>query len=158
MNQNKDMRGIIILVLISLNSFAQGDLKDYLIPAGSVFISGISEGLNHTLIYTYYNFKDKHPTANDKFWNPDLSWRNKYKKWPEDTRAAFLFSKSILVPLTDADHLSRAVSRWSGMIGFSYRFTIIGVKQKWYIYLINGLALYSINRIGFNLSYQFYKP
>lgn len=44
--------------------------------------------------------------GNDKFWNPSVSWKNKYKDWDGgDRRAKFPFSKTTLVFLTDGWHL-----------------------------------------------------
>lgn len=40
-----------------------------------------------------------------EWWNPDVSWRNKYKNYPEDKRPAFPGAMTALVFLTDAWHL-----------------------------------------------------
>lgn len=41
----------------------------------------------------------------DPFWDPKLSWTNKYKNYPADKRAKFFGSKTFLVFLTDGWHL-----------------------------------------------------
>lgn len=46
---------------------------------------------------------------NAKFWNPAISWKNKYKNWPDDKREKFLGSTTIFVGLTDAWHLFQSL-------------------------------------------------
>ncbi|HMN90249.1 MAG TPA: hypothetical protein PKD70_06110 [Saprospiraceae bacterium] len=43
------------------------------------------------------------------WWNPAVSWRNKYKNWPNDARPAFPFAKTALVFLTDAWHFAKCL-------------------------------------------------
>jgi len=46
-------------------------------------------------------FKDFDP----QFWNPNVSWMNKYTDWPDDPTPAFFLADTALVWLTDAWHL-----------------------------------------------------
>ena len=42
---------------------------------------------------------------NPQWWDPDISWMNKYKDWPDDPSPAFFLADTALVWLTDAWHL-----------------------------------------------------
>jgi len=160
------MKNLILfaIILISAHCSAQTYLIkvveqpkpiDLLLPATSVFIGGLADGINATLLFRYANFQEKHPNANPDFWNPDISWKRKYKDWDNgDKRARFPLSKGPLVGLTDGQHMTRGFARWGNLIGFSYRGASLGKGRKWYVYVINGAALYTINRIGFELSYN----
>ena len=67
-------------------------------------LAGMSEGVMDTLQFHYsisifYNFKNK------LFWNPQISWQNKYKNGDPTDGPKFLFSTNLLVGLTDGWHL-----------------------------------------------------
>lgn len=77
----------IIFTLLSLLSI-QGksqqllDYSTYKIqptPVILCFFGGAFKGYSDVLNYHYSNFKKIHPNINDQFWNPELSWTNKYK-------------------------------------------------------------------------------
>lgn len=70
-----------------------------LLFALSAFLKGICD----TLQFHFYTsvFADKKPM----FWNPQVSWRNKYKDYPTDPRPRFFGATTFLVALTDAWHL-----------------------------------------------------
>lgn len=42
------------------------------------FASGSTWGLHELLTHDYATFKAFAPRANDQFWNPAISWKNKY--------------------------------------------------------------------------------
>jgi len=67
-------------------------------------IAGTADGYNQNIIH--------HRFGIDKpFWDNKTSWQRKYKSWPEDTRAAYPFSKNLLVWTTDGFHLTRMINR-----------------------------------------------
>lgn len=45
----------------------------------------------------------------EEYWNPAISWKNKYKDWPSDPRPAFPGATTWLVSLTDAWHLLKTM-------------------------------------------------
>ena len=142
---------------VAVESPRRGKSIDIIIPALATFAGGFSDGINSTLIFHYGNFKKKHPGADPEFWDPDISWKNKYRNWDQgNTKAAFPLSKSLLVSITDGQHLTAAAARWSSWAGFYYRGAILGHKKKWYVYFLNGMAMYAINRVGFEMSYNMY--
>ena len=76
---------IIMLIFFEIgNIHAQKDppMYGYKIQPSTIvllYFSGFFNGYRDVLNYHYYVFKDHHPNANDQFWNPAISWKNKYK-------------------------------------------------------------------------------
>ncbi len=115
------------------------------------FLSGASDGLNQTLNYHYPAFEAKHPNANAQYWNPQLSWTNKYRNYPEDSRAAFPLSKTALVWATDAHHLTRTLDR--GFLVASLTINFSQPKKKWYWYPMEAAGIMLVRSIGFHAVY-----
>lgn len=74
-----------------------------------LFLSGICEGMVEALRFRYQSVKRLLNTS-DRFWNPAISWKNKYKNGDPAQGAKFLFSTNALVWLTDGYHLMNFVS------------------------------------------------
>jgi hypothetical protein len=118
-----------------------------------IFISGFSEGLMDLLQFHYHssiikNFK------NNIFWDPSISWKNKYKNGDPNYGEKFLFSTTLFVSLTDGWHLFKLIKNISIFIGAS----AIGYLSKDLIMLI---SLIIISRafygLGFSISYYLLK-
>jgi hypothetical protein len=67
---------------------------------------GLFEGIMDKLQFHYNksifkNFKNK------QFWNPKISWKNKWKNGDKDKGEKFLFSSTLFVFTTDAWHLAK---------------------------------------------------
>ena len=65
--------------------------------------AGLSEAVMDTLQFHFY--KSPFAKYNNQFWNPQLSWRNKYKKGDPSLGPKFPGSTTIFVSLTDGWHL-----------------------------------------------------
>lgn len=75
-----------------------------------IFIAGMSKGVSDTLQFHYPKSVFNTFTNHEQYWNPAISWKNKYKDYDQgDTREAFLFSRSLLVWQTDAWHLVQTI-------------------------------------------------
>lgn len=133
------------LVLTAKSCDAQPfKLRDHIAPAAAVFVAGGFEGAMDGLQFHY----DKP----DYFWNPDISWQNKYKN--RDVAQGKTFAGKYLVWTTDGWHLMKAgrnASIFTGFMLHPYR------RQKWYWYIVEGVAYWAVNRAGFNLVYSLYK-
>jgi len=86
-------------------------------------IAAFSESIMDTLQFHYYNsifklFKNK------LFWNPEISWRNKYKNGNPLDGEKFLFSKTLLVGLTDGWHLFKLIRNFSLFFGIFLIFNL----------------------------------
>ena len=69
-------------------------------------ISGMSEGINNTLLFRYKKFKERFPNAEDQYWNPEISWENK------NNRGSNIF-RNMLSFLTDGFHLTKFIQYWT---------------------------------------------
>lgn len=74
-----------------------------------ISLAGFFNGVSDTLIFHYeksifIEFK------NQSFWNPTISWENKYKNGDPFSGERFIFSTTLLVSLTDALHLSKTLT------------------------------------------------
>lgn len=93
------------------------------------FGAGFFGGIGDQLQFHYYDSVfpqkggEKFLWGGRQYWDPQLSWRNKYNSFPEDRSEAFPLSKSALVWVTDGWHLSNSLERTA------HRFTIITYVQ-----------------------------
>ncbi|MFI5404891.1 MAG: hypothetical protein ACHQ1D_00110 [Nitrososphaerales archaeon] len=70
----------------------------------SFFIAGMLDGFNEELTHHYLQVKEQFPCMHDEWWDPAISWKNKYTaKWP--------FAKTLFVGPTDAYHSTRTLNK-----------------------------------------------
>lgn len=118
----------------------------------SAYVSGFAEGMQDAISFHYNDFKGVHPSVNDQFWNPEISWKNKWKNGDKSQGEKFFGSSSFLVWTADAWHGLKAINR-VGTIGASIIIPI-GTKKKWTYYAKELAIGYLINRAGFYTSYN----
>ena len=53
--------------------------RNHVVTGGLVFLAGASKGFNETLMFHWKGFKHGFPGASTRWFNPNESWRNKYK-------------------------------------------------------------------------------
>jgi hypothetical protein len=85
----------------------------------------------------------------NQFWNPDISWVNKYKNG--DVSQGMTFRGKYLVFTTDGWHLMKF---GRNMFIMGAIVTNFGEKRKWWVYVVEGVSYWAINRAGFNLVYH----
>ncbi|OJI07735.1 hypothetical protein BK004_00500 [bacterium CG10_46_32] len=74
-----------------------------------VFIAGMAKGVSDTLQF-HYGTSVFSSFQNEQWWNPEVSWKNKYRDYDNgDNREAYLLSRSLLVWRTDAWHLAQTI-------------------------------------------------
>jgi hypothetical protein len=105
--------------------------------------SGIFEAIMDKIQF-HYN-KSIFP-KNSLFWNPELSWKNKYK---DDLKTPKFFgSTTFFVIFTDAWHLLKSLSKYFIIGGF----ILVGYYNLlWYI-----IPFYIYNRIIFELFFRYF--
>ncbi len=89
-----------------------------------------------------------------KFWNPKISWKNKYKKGVKALGPAFFLSTGMLVAFTDGWHLFKStmiVLLASSVILFSHAHFIHILNNIW----LNGLCWMCIYGIAWNVPFSF---
>jgi len=141
-------------------------MKLYLPIAILLFIAGLSNGLHETILHHYSS--SRLPQQGEKWhdWlNPGSSWELKYKDWPDDKRAAFPGSKTVLVFLTDAYHLTKFI--YHGCIRAALVIVLISFIGQLYHWTrlkrwLYGVAIWfiaaGIQAIGFHLLYTLILP
>ena len=73
-------------------------------PIATMFLAGAANGLNQDLLFHYHEFESTFPNANPQFWDPDLSWRNKYLNGDPAQGEKFPGSSTIFAGFTDGYH------------------------------------------------------
>jgi hypothetical protein len=145
----------LYLILCNLSSHAQWKIDRNKIVTGSLmFVAGGAKGFNETLQFHYDNFKKVFPGANDHWFNPDISWQNKYKHNDPAEGARFPLSTSVLVFVTDQYHLNNFIQR----AGITAAIVLkIGHKQKFKYYVYDFLYYTACYQAGFALTYYSFK-
>ncbi len=157
---------ICLLLLIFLTPVqAQRKWKDYLLPGSSMFVSGMLDGTTESLSFHYNNgFKVHFPKINNQFWDPSVSWQNKYTNGNPDLGAKFPGSTTVFVCTTDGYHLLRALKRSVDGLTLAYYINESVQKinscpeykhgrKKWKNTVVDFLILTAIRSAGFNLTY-----
>jgi hypothetical protein len=113
-------------------------------------LSGAFEGVMDTLQFHYvsskfYNFNNK------TFWDPQISWMNKYKNNDSTMGEKFLGSTTIFVGLTDAWHLFKLFRNLSIFIGI---FFIAIIPSSIIMTLIYILIIRTVFGLSFTLFYK----
>jgi len=89
-----------------------------LFSATLIVLSAIFEAIIDTISF-HYNKSIFTKIKNPGFWNPEWSWRNKYKHYDPIFGERFFLSTSLFVCLTDAWHLFKMLSKvfaWTSLI------------------------------------------
>jgi hypothetical protein len=135
------------------------NLKPYIVPCTSMFLSGALDGTIETLSFHYCNgFKSVFPNANDQFWNAAVSWTNKYKNGCPLEGPKFTGSTTYLVSLTDAYHALRTARNYTTTLTVVYylnSFRHASNKPKLGKIIKDVLLLAAIRNLGFFATYSF---
>ena len=140
------------MLLPSLQLNAQNILQKYIVSSTLLFAGGCSDGMAETMKFRYPEFKKVFPNSNDQFWDPSISWENKYKDNNPDQGPKFFGSTTIFVGVTDSYHMTRTL-RNSFVFG-AIAFKIGEPKQKWYYYVGEFIAGGLIYKAGFWATYE----
>lgn len=127
--------------------------KRTLIGCSIAFVGGVANGYHETITYHYSKFKAIHPNANDQFWDPKISWLNKYENYRlYGEKEKYFGSTTFLAWTTDAKHLL-SVSSNTSILGATCIITI-GEKRKWWEYAIDIAAISLARSAGFHMIYS----
>jgi len=115
-----------------------------------MFVAGAADGLSQDLLFHYHEFERSTGATNHQYWNPDLSWRNKYRNGDPTQGAAFWGSTTFFVGLTDGYHACRSVRDLMVVIAIATSDKPLGKKQVAYRAFTYSLAYGA----GFTLVYD----
>jgi hypothetical protein len=125
--------------------------KNKAVTGGLVFLAGASKGFNETLTFHWKNFHDKYPHASARWYNPAISWRNKYRHGNPNHGPKYAMSTSVLVMTTDQYHLNNFINRVSWMTAIVIR---VGEGKRPFKYYVKDLFYYTFcHQLGFVLTY-----
>lgn len=117
-----------------------------------ISVSAIGKAGMDILQFKYHDFKFK-DKLNPNFWNPSISWKNKYKNLDVSQGEKFLGSTTIFVFLTDGWHLCQFVFLNSLFISALFLFPLYSANLN----LIT-ISILVVLRIVFGLVFTlFYK-
>ena len=91
---------------------------------------------------------------NPAFWNPKISWKNKYKEGVKAFGPAFYLSTGLLVAFTDAWHLFKSIQivlLGLAIITFPYTYEVCIFDAEW----LNQIVWLSILGIMWNVTFSF---
>ncbi len=139
-----------ILVLLLISCVCNAQFRKEIPSLSLTFISGFADGSAESLKW-HYDAVDKKFNLNDNYWNPNISWRNKYAGGLSANGPKFMGSTTYLVWTTDGYHMLRAARNLSittAIVIHPWR------KKKWYMYVADGVIHYVVYNAGFYLSYN----
>jgi hypothetical protein len=129
--------------------------KNKYITGGLVFLGGAAKGFNETLQFHWKSFHAQFPKANPNWFNPAVSWRNKYENDDPNNSANFPLSTSVLVFLTDQYHLNNFINRGAITAALVIK---IGEKKKRFSYYVKDFLFYTAcYQAGWSLTYLPFK-
>ena len=129
--------------------------KNKIITGSLVFVAGGAKGFNETIQFNYKIFEKTFPGANKPWFDPKVSWRNKYEGGNPDNGAKSFLSTSVFVMFTDQYHLNNFINKlgWTSAIVFR----IGEKKQPFKYYLLDALYYTLCHQLGFALTYLPFK-
>ena len=147
----KKLFNILILLSLCLTLQAQIEFKPIALKSGLMFVSGCFDANAEVLRINYNQFDAVFTNANQQFWNPDISYQNKWKNGDYKQGEKFLFSSTALVWTTDGYHLMRTLRNCTMVAALTIN---IGDKKPFKQYLIEALIYYVSYTAGFNFTYN----
>jgi hypothetical protein len=147
------LKTLILILLFPLMLSGQILSKKDIAPILLTTLSGAFDGTAEAIKFHYPKI-DQKLNLNDAFWNPAVSWKNKYKNQDPAQGPAYFGSTTFLCWTTDGYHLMRMGRNISMMTAITIK---LGDKQKWYVYIIQGIIYYVAYTTGFNISYELLK-
>lgn len=133
------------------------ELKRYLPPISTAFVSGFMDGTNQTLLHHYSAFKRVFPEANDQTHDPRISWKNKWEIGPDGKvlpgNERFFGSSTYFVALTDTYHFTRSMDWW--MVSWTISLHPERYRKKWWEKSLEVFGYSLARKAGFHLAYSF---
>jgi hypothetical protein len=144
---------LIILMLVSTLSWGQQrefKLIEEIPSMSTMFLAGAFNGVSQDVLFLYNEFENTFPNTYPQFWDPSISWVNKYKNQDPLQGARFPGSTTILVGTTDGYHAM--LSSRDIMIVTSIA---LSSKSRSWKHFLKKTAVYTLAySAGFHLTYR----
>lgn len=149
---------VAVLVVVPTAGSGQHWLRDYTrhtlanwAPHGLMFTAGLSNGISDGLQHKYDRTIFARDPQNGAFWDPDISYRRKYRAWPDDRRPAYPGARTWLAWTTDGWHLTKT-AQLKAMQGAVITYRPERERRRWWWPLAD-LAISSVLfSAGFHVS------
>lgn len=106
--------------------------------------AGVSEAIMDTLQF-HYTYSKFYHLNNKRFWNPQISWANKYKNNDPTMGPKFIGSTTIFVGFTDGWHLFKLLRNLFIFVGIFF-IAIIPTTNIWlFMYILILRMLFGIS-------------
>jgi hypothetical protein len=133
-------------------------IAKYILPCSTMFVSGLLDGTIETISYHYSDgFKRVFPNANDEYWNPAVSWTNKYKDNNPTMGPKFTGSTTLFAATTDAYHGLRTLRNFTDVFTVSFYINRSCHKNNRPTFgkiIMDALIFAAIRDIGFSATYS----
>lgn len=116
-----------------------------------IAISGLSKGIQDQLMFHWGKSWTKNLKPN--FWNPAVSWKNKYKNGNPEDGPKFKGSTTIFVSITDAWHFFGMLRENANRLAIIFALAS-AINYKIEIYFVIWVILFIIFTISFKLLYK----
>ena len=125
--------------------------KNKIITGSLVLVGGAAKGFNETLQFNYKIFEKTFPDVNKQWFDPKVSWRNKYEGGNPDNGPKYFLSTSLLVMFTDQYHLNNFIQKTAIMTALVIK---IGEPKQPFKHYVYDLLYYSAcYGLGFAATY-----
>lgn len=125
--------------------------KNKILTGSLVLVSGSAKGFNETLQFNYKIFEKTFPGANKQWFDPKVSWRNKYKDGNPDNGPKSFLSTTVLVMFTDQYHLNNFIHKTALMSALVIK---LGDDKKPFKHYVYDLLYYTAcYQAGFAATY-----
>jgi len=128
---------------------------------GTQFAAGLASGFGDAIVFKYDQTflpkgSDKFLGKTEQYWNPEISWQNKWKSGGPQNGERFPLSASALVSLTDAWHMADFLERTSLQASvFTYqRPGRVGDTKNWKTFFIDFMLMKLTYAVGFHLAQE----
>src|SRR5215510_1804361 len=108
--------------------------KNKILTGSLVLVGGAAKGFNETLQFNYRIFEKKFPGVNKQWFDPKVSWRNKYEGGNPDNGPKYFLSTSLFVMFTDQYHLNNFIQKTSIMTALVIKIGEPKQPFRYYIY------------------------
>lgn len=142
---------LALFLMLSLALQGQWLDRNTAIRCGLMFVSGMADGTAETLRTNYSDFNAVFPAANDQYWNPSVSWHNKWKNGDIKQGERFPLSSTALVFTTDGYHQMRMIRNVTMITAITIP---IGRGKNWKQYATEAGLSYLSYTLGFTLTWD----
>jgi hypothetical protein len=122
------------------------------LTGGLIMLAGLAKGFNEAIQYKYNGFEEFFPKANDQWFYPTFSYKNKYKDGDPTKGPRFPLSTSVLVMFTDQYHLNNFIQK--SALTAALVLKIGNGKKPLKHYLLDLLYYTACYQAGFHAVYQ----